>query len=102
LRQISGGQTLKSALETMDRRLQDPDVESVVRSTVIAVDSGAPQCEAYLRLAGQMRERRVQRAQAAVGRAQAMISLPGGLIMLACMIIVITPFVIQAGHLFVR
>jgi Flp pilus assembly protein TadB len=102
LRQVSGGQPLRTALHALHERLQDPEIESLVRSTLIAVELGTPQSEAYLRLARQMRQGRLQRAEAAVGRAQAMISLPGGLIMFACMIIVITPFVIQAGHLFVH
>jgi hypothetical protein len=53
--------------------------------------------EAFLTLAEQLRRKKSQWVEAAAGRAQAHITFPGLVIMCACLLIALAPFVIDAG-----
>ena len=97
--QHEAGKPLGACLETMSQRLRDGDIEQIVDATINSDELGTPLSDTYLRLADQMRLRRSQRAEEAAGRAQAKIVLPGFIVMVACMIIVVAPFVLQAFSL---
>ncbi len=92
----TAGKPLHEALSELYDRLRDEDISEIVSTTNSAAMLGAPMSSTYLRLAEQMRLRRSQRAERLVGQAQTMITFPGFLIMLACMLTMLTPFLLDA------
>ncbi len=96
LRGLARGQSMRAALEDFQERLGDNDVNELVFAVVKAEELGTPLSKIFLSMADQIRLKRSQWAEEAAGKAQTMITFPGLVIMLACLLIVVAPFVIDA------
>jgi len=92
---LKRGQTLKEALGDMGKRLNEPDVTEFVSTVLRAEELGSPLGEVLLSMADQMRLRRSQWAEKLAGEAQAKITAPGMVVMVASMLVVVGPFVLQ-------
>jgi tight adherence protein C len=97
LHDLERGELLRVGLDRLQQRLNDNDVREMVVAVQRAEELGTPLSETLMGLADQLRRKRSQWAEAAAGRAQANIAFPGFLIMCACLLIVLAPFVIDAG-----
>ena len=95
---LKRGQTLAEALGDMRTRLGEPDVNEFVSTVLRAEELGSPLGEVLLTMADQMRLRRSQWAEKLAGEAQAKITAPGMVIMVASMLVVIGPFILQVFH----
>jgi tight adherence protein C len=94
---IERGQTLRQALIEMRDRLNQDDVNEMVFSILKAEELGTPLGKIFLTLADQMRLKRFQWAEKKAGEAETQISYPGMLLMMACMIVAVGPFVLRAA-----
>lgn len=97
-RGLERGQTLRQALTDLRDRLQDPDVGEFVAAVVRAEELGSPLGRTLLTMADQMRLRRSQWAEKVAGEAQAKITAPGMVIMVASMLVVLGPFLLQVAR----
>lgn len=100
LRDISLGRTRREALVTLQNRLKDDDVTEIVFAVNKGEELGTPLGQILRNQAEQMRLKRSQWAEKASSEAQVNIVFPGMIIMIACLLIVVAPFVIdsiQAG-----
>jgi tight adherence protein C len=96
LRGLERGQSLRESLGHLQERLQDPDVKEMVFAVQKAEELGTPLSRVFFSMAEQMRLKRSQWLEKAAGKAQTMITFPGLLIMVACLLLVTAPFVIDA------
>lgn len=96
LRSLARGQSMRVALEELQDRLGDQDVDELVFAVIKAEELGTPLSRIFLSMADQIRLKRSQWAEVAAGKAQTMITFPGLVVMLACLLIVVAPFVIDA------
>lgn len=92
----TAGKPLHQALNELHERLRDEDITEITCATNNADLLGTPRSVTYLRLAEEMRLRRSQRAEREIGHAKTMLTFPGFLISMVCMLIVLAPFVIRA------
>jgi tight adherence protein C len=95
-RQIGLGTSRQKALLNTQERLADNDVTELVFSLNTGEELGTPLSQILRNQANQMRMKRSQWAERAAAEAQVMIVFPGMLIMIACLLIVITPFILSA------
>lgn len=96
LKGVSAGQPLRASLEQMQERMRDEDVNEIVFSVKSADELGTPLSKTFLTLAEQMRLKRSQTAEKLVGEKQTMMTFPGMIIMVACLLITVAPFVLAA------
>jgi tight adherence protein C len=96
LRGLARGQSMRASLEELQNRMGDTDVDELVFAVVKAEELGTPLSKIFLSMADQIRLKRSQWAEMAAGKAQTMITFPGLVVMLACLLIVTAPFVIDA------
>jgi tight adherence protein C len=93
---LARGQTLQDALRQFDKRILDDDLHEMLGAVKRADELGQPLARLFLDLAEQMRLKRSQWAENAAGKAQANITFPGMLIMIACLIVAVAPFILAA------
>lgn len=93
-RLMNRGESMECALDELQNRMDCEDVREVVSAIKNAQNLGAPLSQTLLEMADQMRLKRVQRAEAQVGRAQTQINFPGLVIMAACLVIVVATFML--------
>jgi len=93
---IGRGERQADALRTMSRRLEDPDVGELVFTINTAVERGTELREAMRDMAEQMRIRRIQYLERAAEEAKVHITWPALLVMVACLMIVAAPLLLQA------
>lgn len=91
---IRCGRTLSAALTHINDRLRSEDIREIVFSVRKSEELGTPLADTFENLADQQRLRKSQWAEAAAGRAQVQIAFPGLLIMIACLMTIVTPFLI--------
>lgn len=96
LRQISLGRPRNEALSSMQERLQDEDVNELVFAINKGEELGTPLSAILRDQAEQMRLKRSQRGEKAAGEAEVNILFPGMVLMIACLLVVITPIVLPA------
>lgn len=96
LEKVSAGQPFRDALQQMQKRMHDEDVNEMTFAVKNAEELGTPLSQTFLTLAEQMRLKRGQRAEKQVGEAQTMMTFPGFIIMIACLLITVAPFVLAA------
>jgi Flp pilus assembly protein TadB len=96
LRQIHHGQSLAEALAGLELRMPDDEVREIVFAVRKASEFGAPLQQTLLRLADEIRLRRVQSVEQAAGRANANVTFPGLITMIACILLILGPFVLNA------
>ena len=94
---IDNGRAQPEALQTMADRLNEPDVTEVVTVLIAADLKGGKDMPALLqRMAEVLRVRRVQYLERDSERAKVLITWPGMVVMIACLLIVAAVFVIPA------
>ena len=92
--QVNRNLPFKDSLENMRMRMRDSDVNEIVFTIIHAEKLGTASADAFLRLADQMRLRRSQRAERAIGQAKTMLAFPNFLFFLASLLAVAGPFVL--------
>ncbi|MDB5341251.1 MAG: Type secretion system protein TadC, associated with Flp pilus assembly [Planctomycetaceae bacterium] len=96
IRQIRLGTSRQKALLNMQDRLADNDITELVFALNTGEELGTPLSQILRNQANQMRTKRSQWAERAAAEAQVTIVFPGMLIMIACLLIVIAPFILSA------
>jgi len=95
LEDFGRGRTLSESLGALDNRLQIPEVREMVTAICNSQELGTPLAEIFVTLAEQMRMKKAQWAEAEAGRAQVKVQGPALVIMVACMITVVAPFIFK-------
>ncbi len=90
------GASQRQTLDNLAARMQDPDFDELVFSINESEKKGVPIVQALAELARQMRLKRRQWGEKAAGEAEVKILFPGLIIMLACMLTIVAPFVLLA------
>ena len=93
--QHQNGTPLLECFENFRDRMSDKDVNEIVFTAINAERYGGANADTYLRLADQMRIRRSQRAEKAIGEAKTMMALPNFLFFLAGLLAIAGPTVLQ-------
>ncbi len=96
LQNLTAGQSLRESLEQLQHRLQIEEIQEIVCAVKNADELGTPLGPTFLRLADQMRLKRSQHAEKAAGRAQTMMTFPAIVIMVACLLVAVAPFILSA------
>lgn len=94
----SAGQPLRECLEQMRERLQDEDINEIVFSVKNAEELGVPLSKIFLTIAEQMRLKQSQLAEKLIGERKTMMVFPAWLIMVACLIVAVAPFILGAMY----
>lgn len=94
----SAGQPLRDCLDQLQQRLSDEDVNEIVFSIKNAEDLGVPLSKTFLTLAEQMRLKHAQLAEKLIGERKTMMAFPSWLIMIACLIVAVAPFILGAVY----
>ncbi len=92
--QKAGGM-LQDALSRMDERLNLPEIGEMVRALSNAVKLGAPLDETFMQLADKLRLGKIQKLEANAAKSQVRIQGPSTLVLLACMISFLAPFIFE-------
>lgn len=92
----AAGQTLRDCLDQMQARLRDEDVNEIVFSIKNADELGVPLSKTFLTLADQMRLKRAQHAEKLIGERKTMMAFPSLIIMVACLLVAVAPFILGA------
>jgi pilus assembly protein TadC len=98
LRQTTHGRTQKQVFDDMAERVGDQDFYELAFVLNKANELGTPVTTALSELSDQMRLKKQQRGEKASGEAQVKIMFPGMIIMIACVIVIVVPFVLQAVY----
>lgn len=100
LREIQLGRSRAEALTSFDERVGDPDVGELVFAVIQADELGSPLSRILKDQAREIRLKRSQRIEKAAAEAQVKILLPGLVVMVASMLVIVTPFVLKALETF--
>ncbi len=95
LSDVNHGKTLHEALSDLDQRLRSVDVREMVFAIKKSEELGTPLADIFSNLADQMRLRKSQWAEAVAGKAQIKIHGPQLIIMVACMLTILAPFIFE-------
>lgn len=97
---IERGEPRRNAFMEIHERVEDEEVRDLISSINQAEDLGTPLARIFRDQAEQMRLKRSQWAEKAAADAQVKITGPGMLIALACMAIVLSPFLLNLKAMF--
>jgi len=86
----------EDALRNFVTRTQDEDVAEVVLAIIEGEELGTPLAKILRIQAEQMRQKRSQWAEKASSEAEVTLVFPAMLIMIACLILVVAPFILTA------
>jgi len=100
LREIRLGRSRRDALIQLRDRLEDDNVREFVTAILNGEEFGTPLSRILRSQADQMRLKRSQWAEKAAGEAQVKIVFPGIMIMIACLLIIVTPFIVKFLDIF--
>jgi tight adherence protein C len=95
LGEIRMGRSRRDALLQLKDRMEDENVREFVTAILNGEEFGTPLSRILRTQADQMRLKRSQWAEKAAGDAQVKIVLPGIMIMIACLLIIVTPIVVK-------
>lgn len=98
LRDINRGRTKYESLIALSQRLDVSEFDDVLRTMTISDERGAPVANFFRNSASQMRNKQLRQMEAAIGKAEAQMPLPTMVIMVACMMIAVAPFIVMAVH----
>jgi tight adherence protein C len=96
LRQIALGRIRRDALEALRNRLADDGVSELCLAVIKGEELGTPLTQILRNQAKQMLTRHSIRIEREAAEAQVLIVFPGMIVMLACLLIVLAPFVLSA------
>jgi Flp pilus assembly protein TadB len=86
------------ALQEMAQRVGDPDLSEFVFMVTTANQRGVPVAYVLSEMAARLRNRRVQWLEQAAEEAKVKITGPALLVMLACLLIIVAPFVLSGAN----
>jgi len=89
------GKTRAEAFEAMRDRLDDDEITSIVGSILQGESLGTPLAQVFRTQADVLRIKRSQRAEALAGEAGVNMLLPGILVMIATVVIIVGPFLMN-------
>jgi len=95
IRDTEQGMSLRESLNQLQTRIPTNDVRDFVGAIQSSQRRGTPLAKTLNNLAEQMRRYRTERAERAAGEAQANITFPGLIMMGACLLVLLAPFVLQ-------
>jgi len=95
LADMNMGKTRYEAFEAMRARLDDDEITSIVGSVLQGEQLGTPLAHIFRTQADVLRIKRTQRAEAVAGEAGVNMLLPGVLVMLATILIIVGPFLMN-------
>ena len=96
LRDIRMGKTRRASLADLAQRLMDQDVSEIVFAVNKGEELGTPLSQILKSQAQQLRLKRSQWLEKAASEAQVKIVFPGMIVMVACLIVIAAPFVLNA------
>ena len=96
VQQHQNGTPLEECFENFRNRMRDRDVNEIAFTAINAERYGGANADTYLRLADQMRVRRSQRAEKAIGEAKTMMAFPNFLFLLSGTLAIAGPLVLDA------
>jgi len=96
LQDYTRGKSFQKALGAMSERMQDQDFSEITFAVDKATELGAELAPTLLELARQMRLKRQQRGEKVASEAEVNILYPGFVVMIACMLILVAPFILMA------
>ena len=96
LTDIELGMTSHQAFSNLGRRVPIPVVRALADEIKLAEELGRPVVETLEHLAEQARTRRVQHAVDVAGQAKVKVLIPGMLILMACLVVLFSPFIVKA------
>lgn len=96
LRETEFGRTRREALLALQQRMPDPDLAEFVFAVIKGEELGTPLSLILRGQADQMRLKKSQWAEKEAAEAQVMIVFPGMLIMIACLLIVVAPYILAS------
>ncbi len=92
------GKSSRQVMEDMADKMQDPDFDEITFAINKSDELGTPIAQTLSELADQMRLKRQQWGEKKAGEAEVSIVFPGFIIMIACMLIIVTPFILMAFY----
>lgn len=95
LRELELGRTRREALEAFEARIADDDVSELTFAIIKGEEFGTPLSHIFRSQADQMRLKRSQWAEKAAADAQVKIVFPGMIVMTACLLIILAPFLLS-------
>jgi tight adherence protein C len=96
LSEVELGRTRREALEKLQERLNDDDIKEIVFSIIKGEELGTPLAVILRTQADQLRMKRSHWAEKAAAQAQVQIAFPGLIVMVACLLVIVAPFVLKA------
>jgi len=93
---IQQGVTRHQALRDLDQRLDDETAHEMITAILHGEELGTPLSQILRSQSDQMRLKRSQWAEKAIAESQVQMTFPGLLIMVACMLIILMPFLLRA------
>jgi tight adherence protein C len=94
LTDMNMGKTRTESLDNMRYRLKDDEVSSILGSIIQGEELGTPLAEVFRTQSDVLRVKRSQRAETIAGEAGVNMLLPGILVMMACIIVILGPFIL--------
>ena len=95
LADMNMGKTRYEAFEAMQARLDDDEITSIIGSVLQGEQLGTPLAQIFRTQADVLRIKRTQRAEAVAGEAGVNMLLPGVLVMIATVLIIVGPFLMN-------
>jgi len=95
-RHIELGRPLQTALRDLAERIQDEPINELVFTVNKAMELGVPMANTLSEISDQMRLKLQQWGEKAAAEAQVKIMFPSIIIMVACMIVIVAPFILPA------
>ena len=89
------GKTRAEAFAAMRERLKDDEITSIIGSILQGENLGTPLAQVFRTQSDVLRMKRVQRAETVAGEAGVNMLLPGVLVMVATVLIIVGPFLIN-------
>jgi tight adherence protein C len=94
LTDMNVGKTRTEAFENLRSRLKDDEIGTIVSAIVQGESLGTPMADVFRTQADVLRLKRSQRAETIAGEAGVNMLLPGILVMMACVLVILGPFVL--------
>jgi tight adherence protein C len=95
LTDVNMGKTRTEAFDSLRRRLSDDEINGIIGAIIQSEELGTPLSDIFRTQADVLRLKRSQRAETIAGEAGVKMLLPGVLVMMATVIVILGPFVLN-------
>ncbi len=95
LTDVNMGKTRTEAFDSLRRRLSDDEINGIIGAIIQSEELGTPLADIFRTQADVLRLKRSQRAEMIAGEAGVKMLLPGVLVMMATVIVILGPFVLN-------